>query len=117
MIEVIQCIKDECRFQNIMSKAVNQRFDCAYKTLDTVYSVSLIQCSSMKASKNRYFSHSPTFDLILRQIVVKILFRSALTFSRLKFRCDWCDAYASREAPFRGVCYEGPEIKARNAIA
>ena len=25
-----------------MSSAVNQRFDCAYKTLDTVYSLSII---------------------------------------------------------------------------
>ena len=35
-------IKDECRFQNSMSKAVNQKFDCTYKTLDTVYSLSFI---------------------------------------------------------------------------
>ena len=29
------------RFQNSMSYAVNQMFNCAYKTLDTVYSLSL----------------------------------------------------------------------------
>ena len=34
-------MKDECRYRNSMSYAINQRFDCAYKTLATVYSLLL----------------------------------------------------------------------------
>ena len=36
-------IETEIRYLDILIKAVNHRFDCATKTLDTVYSLSFFQ--------------------------------------------------------------------------
>ena len=57
-----QGIKD--KFRNSMSYAVSHRFDCASKTLDTIYNLSLIWNRGSKIELNFDIFQNPEKNLI-----------------------------------------------------